>query len=110
MANWDNRDPEQRHETVEPQNPPNSVIDPELRKSPAFAVVGIWYYLGPIAIVVLVIVFALMFLRARDNSDEGAVPTTGMEQEAPAQRQTPGGFEPAPRPDRTEEELERRGF
>lgn len=85
MAEHYARDPERRAETRDPDNPPNAVVEPELRKTPVFAVAGMWYYLGPLALMVLVVVFALIFLAGRDDGDdEGAVPTTGIEQEAPS--------------------------
>src|SRR5688572_28847571 len=100
---------QQRGETVDPHNPPNAVVEPELSKTAVFAVPGMWYYLAPVGIIVLVIVMAMMFWNSRDDVNEGAVPTTGIGQEAPAHRDTPGGTNPEPRQGSTENEIEYRG-
>ena len=100
---------QQRGETVYPHNPPRAVVEPELSKTPVFIVPGLWYYLAPVGIVVLVIVMAMMFWNSRQDVNEGAVPTTGIGQEAPAHRDTPGGQNPDPRHNSTESEQEYRG-
>ena len=107
MAEWQKS--QNREETVDSHNPPNAVVDHDLRKTPAFAVVGMWYYLAPVAVVVLVIVMAMLFWNSRKDVNEGAVPTTGMEQTSPAHQNTPGGRNPAPRPDSTQDEIKYRG-
>src|SRR5687768_2060235 len=107
MAEWNKS--QQREETVHPDNPPRSVVDPEIRKAPAFAVVGMWYYLAPLAIIIIVVVMGLMFWNSRDDVNESAVPTTGIEGEAPAHQDTPGGINPDPRHETTEGEKEYRG-
>lgn len=109
MAEHDNRDSQQRDETVHPENPPRAVVEPNWRKTPAFAAPAMWYYLGPIALMLLVVVFAIIFLATRDEGEEGAVPTTGIEQEAPSHQETPGGFDPVPQHDETQDELDYRG-
>jgi hypothetical protein len=100
---------QQRGETVAPQNPPNAVVEPELSKTAVFAVPGMFYYLAPVGIIILVIVMALMFWNSREDVNERAVPTTGIEQEAPAHQDTPGGNNPEPRHNSTESEQEYRG-
>ena len=107
MAEWNKS--QQRGETDDPHNPPTAVTDRKLRLTPLFAVPGMWYYMAPIGIVVLVIVMAMMFWISRQEINEGAVPTTGIEQEAPAHQDTPGGIDPSPQHETTESELEFRG-
>jgi hypothetical protein len=107
MAEWNKS--QQRGETVDPHNPPKAVTDRKPRMMPAFAVPGMWYYLAPIGIIVLIIVMAMMFWMSRQEVNEGAVPTTGIEQESPAHQDTPGGINPDPRHDTTESEQEFRG-
>jgi hypothetical protein len=89
MAVWNSNESQQRDETVRPDNPPNAVVEPELRKSAAFAVPGMFYYLGPVAVIVMVALFALWFLNTREEAQERAVPTTGIEQEAEPQYDSP---------------------
>ena len=100
---------QQRGETVDPHNPPRAVTEPHLSKTAVFAVPGMWYYLAPIGVVILVIVMAVLFWNSREDVNEGAVPTTGIEQEAPAHQDTPGGINPDPRHDTTGSEQEYRG-
>lgn len=109
MAQWNRDDDQQRSETVHPDNPPRAVTDPKLRKTGVFAVPGMFYYMAPIAIVILILIMAMMFWSSRDDVNEGAVPTTGIGQEAPAHQDTPGGFNPDPRHDTTQDEREYRG-
>jgi hypothetical protein len=75
-------------------------------KSAAVAVPGMFYYLGPIAVIVMVALFALWLLNTRDEAQERMVPTTGMDHEAP---DTPGGINPEPQHESTGDELEFRG-
>ena len=107
MAEWNKS--QQREETVDPHNPPNAVVDPAVRKSPAVAVPGMFYVLAPVGIVILVIVLAMVFWNSREDVNERAVPTTGIEQEVPAHRETPGGGSPEPSHGSSESEQEYRG-
>jgi hypothetical protein len=100
---------QQRGETVHPDNPPRAVVEPELSRTPVFIVPGLWYYLAPVGIIVLVIVMAMLFWNSREEVNERAVPTTGIEQEGPAERDTPGGFNPDPQHDSPQGEQEYRG-
>ncbi len=109
MADWKSNESQQRGETVHPDNPPNAVVKPELRKSAAVAVPGMFYFLGPVAVMVLVALFALWFMNTREEADDRAVPTTGIEQEAPAHRATPGGGSTDPQHGSAESESEFRG-
>jgi hypothetical protein len=93
----------QRRETEHPDNPPNSVVEPELRKTPAFVVPAMWYYLGPVALFVLVVGFVL-FARPGERTDTPAVGTAG---EA-VEREEGGGL-PDRQPDGLRDELKYRG-
>ena len=109
MADWNSNESQQRDETVHPDNPPRAVTRPELRKTALFAVPGMWYFLAPVAIIILVLVMAVMFWNSRQDVNEGAVPTTGIGQEAPAHQDTPGGVNTDPQHDTTQGEQEFRG-
>ena len=106
MAEWNKS--QQRGETVDPHNPPNAVVDPAVSKSPAVAVPGMFYVLAPVGIILVVIVLAFVFWNSRDDVNEGALPTTGIEQ-SPAHRETPGGGDPASSPGSSESEQDYRG-
>ena len=89
-------------ETVAPSNPPNAVLNEPVRRA------AVWTYLGLIVVFFLIIGAALLFWPgtrglqpADERSDPSAVGTSG--------DRSPGGFEPAPRPDDTADELEFRG-
>ena len=55
----DERRATERAETEHPANPPQSVVDPkvDLRRTDAARVVGMWYWVGPV--VLLLVVFAV---------------------------------------------------
>lgn len=97
----------ERSETVDPHNPPRSVVQPELRRSAAFAVVGTWYYLGPIVLILVVIGIALFYWANPDGDPEDVSPAVGTIGESGGP--TPGGFNPDRRPEDTRSELEFRG-
>ena len=89
----------ERRETVDPHNPPNSVLRPEVRTA------ALWAYLGPLIAIAVVALIALFYWANRDPApNEDVTPTTGVSGES-----TPGGGDPAPRPGSTQEELELRG-
>jgi hypothetical protein len=93
-------DPEQYGETVNPKNPPNSVLRPEVRNA------TFWAYLGPLIIIVVVLGIALLYWSTRDTSeDRSTEPTVGTSGENPGR----GGFNPDPTPDSTKDESEYRG-
>ena len=90
--------PEHYEETVDPKNPPAST-----GAAPA-VVAGMWYYLAPLGILILTLVLAFAYWGNRDtNVDEPVVPTTGEGQVLP------GGQNPDPKPESTEDELRFRG-
>jgi hypothetical protein len=91
--------PEQYEETVHPSNPPQST-----KTAPA-VIAGLWYYLAPLALVILLITFALIYWEARNNIQQPpAEPTLGVVDDA-----KPGGHDPNPKPRTTEDELDFRG-
>jgi hypothetical protein len=90
--------PEQYEETVHPSNPPAST-----GAAPAI-VVGLWYYLAPLAIVILMIAFVLIYWEDRNDIKQQVEPTTGVVDEV-----KPGGIDPNPKPRTTEDEIDFRG-
>lgn len=89
---------EEYEETVDPENPPGSTTPA------APVVVGLWYYLGPIVLLLMVAGLALVFwARGDDPREETVEPTTGIEEA------TPGGINPDPKLESPEEEREYRG-
>lgn len=88
--------PQEYEETVAPSNPPQAT------SGPAAVVAGMWYYLAPIGLIVLVILLALFYWGDRNDArDEGVEPTTGVSGE-----ETPGGFNPNPKLDDAQDEKE----
>ena len=88
----------ERYETVDPHNPPNAVLRPEVR---TFA---LWAYIGPLIIVAVVALIGLLYWANRDSEpNEDVTPTTGVADEL-----KPGGGDPAPRPDSPQEEIDNR--
>lgn len=89
----------ERSETVDPHNPPNAVLAPEVRTA------ALWAYLGPLIAIAVVALIGLLYWSNRDSEpNEDVTPTTGVADEL-----TPGGGDPAPRPDSTKEEIDDRG-
>jgi hypothetical protein len=90
-------------ETVAPENPPAAVVQPEARSA------ALVTFLGGIVLLFLLIGAVLVFWKATDRpgDDGGPAPigTTG----EPRSQDAPGGFDPAPQPDNTRDELESRG-
>jgi len=101
----------QRHETTDPRNPPNSVANATVRR------LALRSYLGPLVALFIVIGLGLMYWANRgpiyDGVEDGRVGTTGEAGlDTVGERgggDAPGGFDPAPRPDSTRDELESRG-
>ena len=93
-------------ETVAPQNPPNAVVRPAVRR----ATLGT--FLGGIIVVFIIAAGAFVYWTTvdfRDNAgsaDPSAVGTSG---ERMPREGTPGGFDPAPSFDKTSDELSFRG-
>jgi hypothetical protein len=103
------RDPAPQYgETKRPENPPNSVLQPAARRS------AVRTYVGGIVALFLIVGAVLIYQAARDSAPEGdpnrgepaSIGTAGG---ARAAEPTPGGVDPAPRPDSTRDELEFRG-
>lgn len=89
--------PEQYEETVHPSNPPQST-----GTAPA-VIAGLWYYLAPLALVILLLAFALIYWEDRNSIEQPVEPTTGA-----ADQVKPGG-NPNREPKSTEDEINFRG-
>jgi hypothetical protein len=89
--------PEQYEETVHPDNPPKST-----GTAPA-VIAGLWYYLAPLALVILLLGFALIYWEDRNSIEQQVEPTTGA-----ADQVKPGG-NPNREPKSTEDEINFRG-
>ena len=99
------------HDRNAPQNPPNSVANPGVRKTALRA------YLGPILVFFLVVGAALVYWAMRpdppqDTSRTAATETSdearGTSGESPTSTDTPGGHEPQRTPGSTADEIEHR--
>jgi hypothetical protein len=103
----DPRDGRQYEETTAPANPPNSVLQPDVRRT------AVWTYLGLLVVFFLIVGAAFLFwtvagprVDSDDRTDASAVGTSG----ARLPREgTAGGFDPAPRSSSTAEEIQSRG-
>ena len=96
-------------ETEEPQNPPNSVVQPGAGR------MAVATYVGGIALFFVIAAAAFLFWSASGartapggsaQTDPSAVGTSG---ERMAREDTPGGFDPAGRPDDTQDEIAFKG-
>jgi hypothetical protein len=112
----DRQTPERYEETTDPKNPPNSVINPEVRRT-AFR-----SYLGPLVVFFIVAGIGLLYWAnrpplisgANDGRQEiGTAGTTNDRADVVGERgnsdDTPAGRDPASRPDSTADELRDRG-
>src|SRR5919106_528894 len=108
----DRQTPEQYEETTDPKNPPNSVLNASVRR------MALRSYLGPLVVFFLVLGIGLIYWANRPPlvsgaDDRGQIGTTGAGDDVVGERgnrdDTPGGVDPAPRPDSTADELRRRG-
>lgn len=100
-------DPMERAETVDPRNPPRSVVDPDLKDVPksAAGVAGMWYVLGPLVLLIVVLGIGIFFWvdeGSVDPEESPAVGTIG----GGANERTPGGGDPDSRPGSTGGEVE----
>jgi hypothetical protein len=101
--------PEQYEETTDPKNPPKSVLNPQVQKA------ALGSYLGVLVAFVVIVAVALLYWSTRgpaqlDPEDRDQIGTTGVpDGERGNRERTPGGFNPAPRPDSTIDELKYRG-
>ena len=107
--------PEHYEETTDPKNPPNSVLNAGVRRT------ALRSYLGPLVVLLFVAGIALVYWANRgpvvpDPDDREQIGTSGAGGERPApfgvpsnRDDTPGGFNPDPRPDSTADEVRSRG-
>jgi hypothetical protein len=92
---------ERSDELTDPNNPPRSVLKPEARRA------AVWSYLGPVIALFVIVGVALIYWANRGPSprdartDDAAIGTVG--------RDSPGGFNPQPTFNSTEEEVRFRG-
>lgn len=102
------RDDERRGDLERPSNPPEAVVNRDVRKAAVRTFVGI--IAGFFAVVGVALLFWVVTgagpLDEEQGFDPSAVGTSGDRQ---PREDTPGGFNPTPRPDSTEAELEFRG-
>jgi len=99
--------PEKRYdETVDPENPPNAILHPDVRRT------AVRTYLGIIVATFVLVAAGLVYWTIRDEGvapdEEPAIGTAG-EGELVPRGETPGGFEARPEFDSTRDELEYRG-
>jgi len=111
----DRHTPERYEETTDPKNPPNSVINPFVRRT------ALRSYLGPLVVFFLIAGMGLIYWANRPplvsgDQDGQQIGTSGESNDridAVGERgnrdDTPGGVDPGPRPDSTAEELRNRG-
>ena len=100
--------PERRYdETVAPQNPPNSVVRPAVRRT------ALVTFLGGIIVMFMIVAAAFVYFTARDVPGGGMRPTdptaVGTSGERMPREGTPGGFDTDPSFGSTRDELEYRG-
>jgi hypothetical protein len=90
-----------------PQNPPNSVVNPRVRRA------AFWSYLGPLLVLFVVVGGALVYWTnrppQRELDDEQMSEARGTTGEQAPGRETPGGQNPDRRPDSAREEEKFRG-
>jgi hypothetical protein len=110
----DRQTPERYEETTDPKNPPNSVLNRGVRRT------AIRSYLGPLVVFFLVVGIGLIYWANRpplvsgdqDGSQIGTSGTPDDRLDAIGERgnrdDTPGGFNPDPRPNDTRSEVEYR--
>lgn len=91
------RSPEHYEETVAPQNPPNSVLRPEVRRG------AWWLYVFPIIVVCIVAGIALLYWVSRDSAPEERIQPVG----TAGERQEGGN--PNRQPATTADEIKFRG-
>ena len=103
-------DQQDRAETVAPQNPPNSVVEPDVKDAPksAAGVVGMWYILGPVVLLLVVLGIGLFFWADDGDADPDEAPAIGTVGES-ADDTTPGGGDPDSPSGSTNNEVDSRG-
>lgn len=86
------------------ENPPDSVVNPRVRRT------ALWLYVGPIVAFFVLAGIALFYWSTRpERSAEQAAEREVPRAEGTAGSTTPGGFEPQPAPRSTRDEIENRG-
>ena len=109
MPQQDPRHDREYEETVDPNNPPNSVLKPQVRNA------AIGTFVGGIVVFFLIVAVALVYWTssnrqiAPDPGDRNPPGATGGDEVGTVGETTAGGQDPAPRPGSTQDELEYRG-
>jgi len=105
-----NADP-QYEETMAPQNPPNSMVRPSARRGWLASSMGTLLLIFAVVAAVFgwVIVQRSLGEGPLHRSDPRSIGTAGTEDPRIRDDKSPGGFDPAPRPDSTRQELKSRG-
>ena len=106
----ENVDP-QYEETTAPQNPPNSMVRPSARRGWLASSLGTVMLLFTVVAAVFVWVMVQRNLGSGPlhRSDPRAIGTAGTQDDRFRSDNSPGGFNPTPRPGSTADELNRRG-
>lgn len=95
-------EPYDKDETTAPENPPNAVLNPRVRRA------AVWTYLGPLVAFFVVVGIALFYVATRPpdrvTNEERAWNVTGTTGET-----APGGHSPDIVPATPEKEIEERG-
>ena len=101
----------ERDHSMDPQTPPRHVVEPDVTEAPAspVGVAGMWYMLGPLMLIVVVIAVGAYFWFDNRTVDREEPPTIGTVGERGNDDSTPGGGNPAPDMNSTGSELEYRG-
>lgn len=107
-AHRSRRTPERYEETTDPRNPPNSVVNREVRRT------ALRTYLLPLVALLIVAGLALIYWANRSPAstpNPAEIGTTGADVvgERGNTNDTPGGSDPARRPGSTRDEVEQRG-
>jgi hypothetical protein len=109
MPQEDPRQSREYEETVDPKNPPNSVLQPQVRTA------AVSSFVGGIVVFFLIVAAALVYWTAshrriaQDPGDRTPPGATAGDEVGTVGETTAGGQDPAPRPGSTRDELEYRG-
>jgi hypothetical protein len=101
----------ERDHSIDPQTPPRHVVEPDITEAPKspVGVAGMWYMLGPLVLLVVIIVLGAYFWMENRNPDRPEPATIGTAGERGNNDSTPGGGSADPDLDTTKKEIEHRG-
>jgi|SRR4051812_7903257 len=97
--------PQRYEETNDPNLPPNVMVNKTTRNN------AFWSYMGPVIALFVIFAIAMVYWMSRNdgtrpNGDNQVIGTSG---ETGGTDQKEGGFQPAPKPGNTGDEVEHRG-